>query len=103
MFGPPVPSIWKPGKTKYSKTCIKQNYTRLFFFSICSQVLFRAGTWSLNEVTHDQSPHELYVQKRHYFNHNVYITIRINFNYFVQCDFKMYLYICVPLHVSVSK
>jgi hypothetical protein len=25
------------------------------------------------------------------------------FDYTVQCDFKLYLYICVPLHVSVSK
>jgi hypothetical protein len=32
-----------------------------------------------------------------------YFTIRINFNYSVQCDFKVYLYICVPLHLSVSK
>jgi hypothetical protein len=30
-------------------------------------------------------------------------VIRINFNYLVQCDFKVYLYIYVPLHVSVSK
>jgi hypothetical protein len=53
--------------------------------------------------------HTIYISltnaRKCYSHFNSSFTIRINFNYSVQCDFKVYLYIYiyVPLHVSVSK